>query len=395
MNILFVTQNYPYPGVLHGGGQDFWRLIDFLRESHRIYVITLDDPVQPVPRSALAPYVEKLAIIRYARTPTEKIIAVASAVLRGYHHPAIGRRYWEARGLVRDWVARYRIDVLHCGWTEMGVCLTAPDRPVVRVLDEVEVRFLADQSAVGGGALSTAQADQRKQQELAYCTQADLIVTRADHDLAILREYLPTLNGFVLPPAGNIDDFLSISPDDAEPYELLFCGALNRAANVEGLQWFIESVWPVVREAVPDARLNIVGAHPWPAVIALGSQPGISVVGYAPDLRAWYSRAQVIIAPIFVTGGSQNKVRDGLAAGRPVVGTSIANKGVNAPCVQVADAPGNFTNHIIKLLLDHSHWSAVSDASRRFAQDNFHWQVSAAALEANYDELSQKLPGKR
>lgn len=270
----------------------------------------------------------------------------------------------------------------------MGICLTASSRPIVRVLDEVEVRFLAEQSVV-------PQVGRRKQQELNYCKQADLVVTRSAYDLEVLRNEIPALNGIVLPPVGNINEFLNISPDESKPFQLLFCGALNRTANIEGLLWFVESVLPHIQEAVPCVRLSVTGAYPSPVVMALGSRPRIEVIGYTPDLREWYSRARVIIAPIFVTGGSQNKVRDGLAAGRPVVATYAANRGVNAPCVLLADDPVMFANHVIKLLLDDNYWTSISEASRQFAQDNFQWHVDAVRLEARYEELLQNTRKKR
>jgi glycosyltransferase involved in cell wall biosynthesis len=379
--------------VPHGGGQDFWHLIDFLRQRHNVYLITFDDPVQPVPRAAIAPFVRDLAIIPYARAFHEKGIAWAGAILRGYRHRKIGRRYWEARNLVRRWIARYEIDVLHCGWTEMGACLDAADRfdrPVVRVFDEVEVRFLADQSGASARMLSAAQIEKRKQEEIAYCQKADLVLTRSERDLGALREHLPDLNGMVLPPVGNTDEFLTIQPEEAQPFEILFCGALNREANIEGLTWFVEHVWPLVQRRAPASRLVVVGAHPTAAVTALGSRPGVAIIGYASDLRSWYARARVVIAPVFVIGGSQNKVRDGLAAGRPVVATSAAQWGVDAPCVLVADDPATFAETIIRLIMSEAFWRASAEASRHFARANFQWRTSAAALEARYRQLWER-----
>ncbi len=391
LNILFVTQNYPYPGVPHGGGQDFWRLIAFLRQRNRIYVATFDDPVAPVSSAALEPYVSDLHIIRYHRTRTQKMFGVLRSVLHGHLDWRIGRRQTEMQRLVRRWCEQYAIDVLHCGWTEMGEFLWASERHMLRVFDDVDIRFLADEYAVAKGRLSPRLAQRRKALELRYCAHADLVITRSEADLNILRQHLPGLNGFVLPPAGNVEQLLTIQRAEAKPYEIMFCGAMNRPSNVEGITWFVKAVWPRIQAAIPQAQLKIVGAYPTKSVLAFNNLPGVSVAGFVPDLRDCYATARVIIAPIFVPGGSLNKVIDGLAAGRPVVGTSIANRGTQAECVYTVDSPEAFAAQVIRLLSDSSLWEQCAAASHAYAQTHFQWVSMAAELETCYQHALQTL----
>lgn len=390
LNILFVTQNYSYPGVPHGGGQDFWRLFDALRHHHKLYVITFDDPVVPVPVDALAPFVEKLHVIRYARTLPEKALAAGRAVLHGYRGEYGGRRAWEMQRLVQRWCEQDEIDVLHCGWTETGGCLGVAPDSTVRILDAVEVRFLVDERAITRGEMSLHIAARRKAEELAYCRAADLVITRSEADLQALGTHIAGLNGFVLPPAGNVDQLLTITPDESLPNQLLFCGAMNRSPNIEGITWFLEQVWPRLQQMKPELHLTIAGAHPTAQVKTFGNLPGVCVTGYVSNLRELYARTKVIIAPIFVSGGSQNKVIDGLAAGRPIVATSIASRGVGAPCIQIADQAAEFAAAINHLLSDSVTWEQMAAASRFYAQSHFDWKGRVRALEAQYWKLFER-----
>jgi glycosyltransferase involved in cell wall biosynthesis len=383
-----VTQNYPHPSALHGGGQDLWRLIDHLRKRHTVCVATYDDPAQPTPRGALAPCVADLKVIRYARTPFEKLLAVATALARGYRDLRLPRREWEMRRTVRRWCDRYAVDVIHCGWTEMGRFLGASPRPMLRVLDEVEVRFVAEEDAASRGALDAVAVARRKTEELAWCRAADLVLTRAEADLALLRAHIPDLRGFVLPPAGNVARFIHIQPSESVPGHVLFVGAMNRGPNVEAVCWLATAIWPSVRRAVPEARLYLVGAFPPPEVRALAALPGVTVTGAVPDLRPYYARARVIVAPMRAAGGQLNKIIDGLATGRPVVATAAANRGTGAPCVRVEDTAEGFAAAVIGLLRDVGAWEQAAAASRDYALAHFDWPAAAARLESLYEEYA-------
>ena len=107
-HILLVTQNYPHPLVKHGGGQDFWHVIEALCHRYRVYVLTYDDPVKPVPESALSPYVANLHVIRYAITTVDKLVISLVAVHQGFRFN-MPRRIWEMRQLIADWYIRYEV----------------------------------------------------------------------------------------------------------------------------------------------------------------------------------------------------------------------------------------------------------------------------------------------
>ncbi|MDZ4764047.1 MAG: glycosyltransferase family 4 protein, partial [Chloroflexota bacterium] len=118
---------------------------------------------------------------------------------------------------------------------------------------------------------------------------------------------------------------------------------------------------------------------------------GVTVTGYVPDLRPYHAAARVVIAPTRVPAGNLIKIMDGLAAGRPVVATTIANRGIAAPSVRTADTPDAFATHIVTLLRDDTAWRADCAINRAYARSHFDWDANVARLETLYMDGVQRI----
>jgi glycosyltransferase involved in cell wall biosynthesis len=134
---------------------------------------------------------------------------------------------------------------------------------------------------------------------------------------------------------------------------VVFCGVMDYAPNVEGVLWFVQHVWPRVRQVTANAQLTLVGARPSAAIRALASDPSIEVTGTVPDVRPYLWRSAVSIAPLLIARGVQNKVLEALAAGLPCVVSSPVFEGVpqaaRAGCVE-GNTPSAFAASVMRLL---------------------------------------------
>jgi glycosyltransferase involved in cell wall biosynthesis len=102
--------------------------------------------------------------------------------------------------------------------------------------------------------------------------------------------------------------------------------------NVDAVRWFVAEMLPALRKRWPRLRLTIVGRSPTPAVQALAGE-AVRVTGTVPDVRPWLQYAAVVVAPLRLARGVQNKVLEAMAMARPVVAA--------ASCVEAIDAqPG-------------------------------------------------------
>jgi sugar transferase (PEP-CTERM/EpsH1 system associated) len=174
---------------------------------------------------------------------------------------------------------------------------------------------------------------------------------------------------------------------DAGPL-VVFTGAMDYWANVDAVRWFAQEAWPLVRKQVPAARFAIVGSKPAPEVQQLASEPGILVTGRVPDVRPWLLSAAVVVAPLRIARGVQNKVLEAMAMARPVVASSAALQGIGAiPCADVhrTDDPAEFAAQVIARLVAPAPLQPASD-NRRFVEERFGW---TAALKPLWPLLEQ------
>lgn len=375
MQITIVTPYLPFPAVAHGGGQDLFQLIRELGSKHEIRLASFADSAQASMAETLLSYVVDMRLVRPAIRMSDKLSNALVAAKKGAFHMLGRRADTEMRLAIRGWPA----DVLHCAWTEMGRYLSDAPRGSIKVLEEVDVRFLAESTS----KRSRYKMRRRRREELAYCRTADLVIARSNYDLDSLRVAIPDLNGLVIPPVAHVQQFLDISREGSVPGRVLFVGAMVRRRNQEAANWLAREVWPIVLASCPGATLRIVGADPPARVEAFSRIPGITVTGFVPDLRQEYQQARVVVAPLRSPAGALNKVLDGLAAGRPVVGTTLANSGIGAPpqAMWLADSAADFAHGISQLLLDEVEWKRVSFAGRNHVRQQFDWPVAVRRYE--------------
>jgi glycosyltransferase involved in cell wall biosynthesis len=121
-------------------------------------------------------------------------------------------------------------------------------------------------------------------------------------------------------------------------------------ANVDGVQWFAREVFPAIRARVPNAIFVIVGSNPNAAVRALERQQGVVVTGRVPDVRPYLAHAGVVVAPLRLARGVQNKVLEALAMDRPVVATPNALQGIQfaeRAGVDIASIPSDMASAVL------------------------------------------------
>lgn len=165
-------------------------------------------------------------------------------------------------------------------------------------------------------------------------------------------------------------------PDDSP--DVVFTGAMDYWANVDAVLWFCETAWPEVRKRFPHASLYIVGGNPTSKVKELAKQPGVVVTGRVEDVRPYILQSKVVVAPLQIARGIQNKVLEGMAMAKPVVATSMAMEGIAAEndFIDVKDTPETFAQAVMDRIAN------VSEApvNRQWIEDNLEWDATLAVL---------------
>lgn len=159
---------------------------------------------------------------------------------------------------------------------------------------------------------------------------------------------------------------------------LLFTGQMDYRPNVDAVRWFAAEVLPLL----PTARFVIAGRNPAPEVRAL-SGPRVTVTGAVDDMRSWLAGADVVVAPLQIARGVQNKVLEAMAMERPVVASPAAFEGIEAQAgrhLLVADGAGAFAQAIADLLTDRARARRLGQAARQLVASTYRWEARLAPL---------------
>ncbi len=188
-------------------------------------------------------------------------------------------------------------------------------------------------------------------------------------------------------------DYFSPERDYPNPYPaaaevVVFTGAMDYWPNVDAVLWFAAEVLPLLRQSLPNCLFAIVGSKPAPEVQALASQASILVTGRVEDIRPYMAHARVVVAPLRITRGIQNKVLEGMAMAKTVVATPQALEGIAAipdQEIRVATEAAAQAAAVLAAMREVSTDAAVDTAiglaARRRVIQDFSWKNNLARVD--------------
>jgi sugar transferase (PEP-CTERM/EpsH1 system associated) len=185
-------------------------------------------------------------------------------------------------------------------------------------------------------------------------------------------------------PMGVDAEYFSPADDGYDADTISFIGRMDYYPNEECMARFCAQAWPLLKARRPALKLLIVGADPSPEVRRLGELPGVTVTGSVPDVRPFVRRSAVMVAPLKIARGTQNKILEAMAMGVPVVTSSIAAGGVDAQApahLLVADTPDEMCTVILRLIEQPDERCRLSLAGRERVLSHHAWAPSMQRLD--------------
>lgn len=167
------------------------------------------------------------------------------------------------------------------------------------------------------------------------------------------------------------------------PY-FLFAGVMDYAPNIDAVMWFIDLVWPDVKKKWPNAKFCIAGMSPTEKVKKLQLKEGIEVTGFVDDIKPFFDKANIFIAPFSIARGVQNKVLQAFACGLPVIATSMGAEGIRYNAekdILLADTPEQFINRIEQLISDKKCYDYTSNNALKNIVNNYSWESILQPLD--------------
>ena len=235
-----------------------------------------------------------------------------------------------------------------------------------------------------------ARLMRRFEQDVSARVDCSLLATREEAELFASRlDRAPELGSVRALPNG-IDtvyfDPAGIPPEPGLMHggpHLVFTGQMDYPPNIEAVRHFTHTVMPAIRAKLPHAVFDVVGRAPTSAVRALDGLNGARVHGAVPDVRPWLAGADLVVAPLLIARGVQNKVLEAMAMARPVLATRAAATGIGAregTELAVADGSEALATAALELLCDVTAARALGLAGRKFVVSSRSWERALAPL---------------
>ena len=169
-----------------------------------------------------------------------------------------------------------------------------------------------------------------------------------------------------------------------EQPNIVFTGAMDYYANIDGVVWFTREIFPLVKEEIPGAQFHIVGSNPTTEVLALSSTNGVTVTGYVPDTREYLSTATVVVVPLRIARGIQNKILEAMAMGIPVVATPQAFEGIEAQPGRdliLGENAEKIAEGVINLMREVLLRRSIGNSARTVIENNYSWAKNLEKLD--------------
>jgi len=403
--ILFLTNEIPY---FTGGGtpiRDF-NLLKNLSDRYRFTVICFSDCDREKSSrrsAALDEHCEKVILVDREQGPVD----------RWHSRMEVLRRLWDPvprrvtaltpptlRSQIEGLLLEQEYDVVHANHVEMGALLSDV-REARRVVGHEAVSpKLKRLLQIGSGPLrkTLGYVEWRKftRYERALYGAVDLCTMVSEQERRTVLEMAPDANVAIV-PNGVDTSFFPFAPQQyphGSKRSLLFIGSMAYTPNQDAVLFFRRKVWPLLKAKFPNLTWQIVGRDPSPAVESLVSAD-ISVTGWVRDVRPYMDRSLAMIVPLRSGGGTRLKILEAMAAGLPVVSTTIGAEGLDVSdgqTILLADTPSDFVDAVEVLISRPDFGQEIRFAARRLVESRYDWSTIAGRLDKAYQSLFRRTP---
>lgn len=390
MNILYLCHRFPFPPKRGGKIRPFNMIRHLSASGHQVTVCSLArSPEEAEEGRGIAPY-----CAGFEMGHVKELVQVARMIVRlpvltpssmGYFYSPelaehvqrlLGSKKWDLIFVHCSSVAQYVEHVI-----DIPKILDFGDMDSQKWFEYANYKPFPLSLGYRFEGAKMLAAEKRLARQFDLCTAT----TRAEWET--LNDYQTGADTDWFPNGVDADFFCPVDESyDADT--ISFIGRMDYYPNQECMARFCEQTWPLLKSRRPAMKLLIVGADPSPAMRKLGDLPGVTVTGSVPDVRPFIRGSALMVAPLNIARGTQNKILEAMAMGVPVVTSTIAAGGVDAESVThflVADTPQAYADAIMQIVDSPAERNRLAIAGRQRMLSHHAWPRSMVRLEGIID----------
>ena len=385
LRLLQVLPHLPYPPV-HGGAVRMWNELKVLAARHQVDILSFHEPdMDPGQlRVAIARMEElgnRVRVVARRPLPTAPDLLERIVHMEMFDCP-------EMHEALLDMVDSCRYDAILYHKTEMGFYALPRPAPMQILVEHIVFHLAYRRQFLRRGRSwfpRTIEYLGLRRHELDRCRSFDCVLTMSATDARFLRARLPSHPCILESPNGVDTGYYRFNPDRPRGNDLLFIGSFDHSPNVDGIRFFLSTVYPLVKAAIPDVRLFIVGPGPYGSLPEVAAESSAIATGLVEDIRPFMQQCAVFVAPILAGSGTRLKILEAMSAGIPVVSTTVGAEGIEAVAgthLLIADNPPEFAASVLRLLQEDDLRRRVQINARALVETRYDWQIIGAGLES-------------
>ncbi|WP_227817230.1 TIGR03087 family PEP-CTERM/XrtA system glycosyltransferase [Nitrogeniibacter aestuarii] len=385
MKILYVCHRFPFPPKRGGKIRPF-NMIRHFSQQHEVTVCSLvrsdEEAAEGQGLEAHCAHFEMGRVSNPVQTlrMVARLPTLTPSSMGFFYCPDLARR-------VKALVAREKFDLIfvHCSSVAQYVediegipkILDFGDMDSQKWLEYVKFKPFPLNMGYWLEGTKMERAERRLATRFNMCTAT----TRAEWETLESYETGVSTGWF---PNGVDAGFFKPDGESYDPDLISFIGRMDYYPNQECMFDFCKRIWPLLKARRPSLKLVIVGADPIPAVRKLEELNGVTVTGSVPDVRPYILRSALMVAPLNIARGTQNKILEAMAMGVPVVTSKVAAGGVDAEDENhflVADTPDEYACAILRIVENPAERERLAIAGRERMLSHHDWPKSMERLD--------------
>ena len=398
--ILFLTHRFPYPPN-RGDRIRSFRLLEFMSKIADVDLGTLcDEKPREEYVSVLKSYCQRTAFVPWR--PYGRWIHSGLSLLSGSTMTEGLFSSTALRKQIRTWAAETPYDRVVVFCSSMYPYSRLPELkniPLITDIVDVDSQKWFDYAAVSTGfkglfkrKIFETEGRRLRQKEIEIAQTSLRTLAVSEDEVKLYRSFCPeNVQDKIIPLSNGVDsDFFS--PDaqydkaNVVPFRLVFVGAMDYRANLDGIEWFLDNVWEELKESFPQTELDLVGSNPGEKAQSFAKTPGVNLIGRVDDVRPYIYRANAVVIPLRVARGIQNKTLEAMAMAKPVLASPMSLQGIDDSVTQFAwscNEPQSWVESLAQLFnqgVDNPEVLNRAQKGRQAIVDSYSWAARFAGL---------------
>lgn len=285
---------------------------------------------------------------------------------------------------IKEAIDREKPDLVHCEWSNLAPCYQYfPKLPTVisshNIESDIWKRWYAASNNLLYKLIAKQQAERIETLEKFWYPKADVCISVSEQDKQVIESY--GANAVVVENGVDIDYYSKYEYNGYDENCLVFTASFDTFSNQNGVEYFINEIYPIIKRSNSKIKLYLVGKEPTQKIKKYGERDSsIIITGSVPDVRPFIAKASVCVVPLRIGGGSRLKILEALAMKKPVVSTTIGAEGLsvnNGIDILLADEPHVFAENVLKVLGSSTARDAQVDAGYSLVKRNYDWNILA------------------